>query len=218
MQSLLRTRIGSVWLDALEFDDAVEAIFRLVIARRGGAARRWTSPASTGSSTRRPGPGCTSCLVACGSSAPRRSTAASRWTRPTSAERTTTLIKGAASPGTRRRSPLPSSGEAKRAAASESPPCSTRQRSRSVASSGRTSPAARGSRTDGLQAYRLLHKLGFRHERAVLGDNPKNAVKQMPNLHRVFSLLRRWMLSAMAILPPRPARGASRPAQQVAVE
>jgi len=55
---------------------------------------------------------------------------------------------------------------------------------------------AGGSRvkTDGLPAYRLLHKLGFRHERAVLGDNPKNAVKKLPNVHRVFSLLRRWML------------------------
>ena len=55
---------------------------------------------------------------------------------------------------------------------------------------------AGGSRvkTDGLPAYRLLHKLGFRHERTVLGDNPKNAVKQLPNVHRVFSLLRRWML------------------------
>jgi hypothetical protein len=55
---------------------------------------------------------------------------------------------------------------------------------------------AAGSRvkTDGLQAYRLLRKLGFRHQRAVLGDNPKNTVKQMPNVHRVFSLLRRWIL------------------------
>lgn len=41
---------------------------------------------------------------------------------------------------------------------------------------------------------RLLPELGFRHERAVLGDDPKNAVKQMPNVRRVFSLLRRWML------------------------
>src|SRR5512140_393249 len=42
-----------------------------------------------------------------------RSTVTSKWTRPTSAARTTTLIKVAASLGTRRRSPLPSSMETK---------------------------------------------------------------------------------------------------------
>ncbi len=49
-------------------------------------------------------------------------------------------------------------------------------------------------RTDGLQSYRSLPRLGFRHERVVVGEDPKNAIKQMPNVHRVFSLLRRWML------------------------
>ncbi len=49
-------------------------------------------------------------------------------------------------------------------------------------------------KTDGLQSYRFLRKLGFQHERVVLGTNPKNAIKQMPKVHRVFSLLRRWLL------------------------
>ena len=49
-------------------------------------------------------------------------------------------------------------------------------------------------KTDGLQSYRFLRKLGFHHERVVLGTNPKNAIKQMPKVHRVFSLLRRWLL------------------------
>ena len=49
-------------------------------------------------------------------------------------------------------------------------------------------------KTDGLQSYRDLPALGFRHERVVLGKSPKNAIKQMPHVHRVFSLLRRWFL------------------------
>lgn len=48
-------------------------------------------------------------------------------------------------------------------------------------------------KTDGLQSYRPLRN-GFDHQRAVLGTDPKQAIKHLPNVHRVFSLLRRWML------------------------
>ena len=49
-------------------------------------------------------------------------------------------------------------------------------------------------KTDGLQSYRPLGKLGFRHQRVVVGADSKNAIKQMPHVHRVFSLLKRWLL------------------------
>ena len=49
-------------------------------------------------------------------------------------------------------------------------------------------------KTDGLQSYASLSELGFHHEPVVLGKNPKNAIKHLPNVHRVFSLLRRWLL------------------------
>jgi transposase-like protein len=48
-------------------------------------------------------------------------------------------------------------------------------------------------KTDGLQSYLPLSELGFHHQRVVLG-NPKKAIKHLPNVHRVFSLLRRWLL------------------------
>jgi transposase-like protein len=49
-------------------------------------------------------------------------------------------------------------------------------------------------KTDGLPSYFHLSELGFHHQRVVLGTNPKNAIKHLPNVHRVFSLLRRWLL------------------------
>jgi transposase-like protein len=48
-------------------------------------------------------------------------------------------------------------------------------------------------KTDGLQSYLPLSELGFHHQRVVLG-NPKKAIKHLPNVHRVFSRLRRWLL------------------------
>lgn len=49
-------------------------------------------------------------------------------------------------------------------------------------------------KTDGLHSYRGLRALGFSHQRVVIGQSPKDAIKQMPHVHRVFSLLRRWLL------------------------
>ena len=48
-------------------------------------------------------------------------------------------------------------------------------------------------RTDGLQQYAHVTQLGFQHVRIVVGD-PKRASKLFPRVHRVFSLLDRWLL------------------------
>ena len=48
-------------------------------------------------------------------------------------------------------------------------------------------------RTDGLQSYRSLGKQGFDHRRIVIGV-PKMAHTLFPRIHRVFSLLDRWLL------------------------
>lgn len=48
-------------------------------------------------------------------------------------------------------------------------------------------------RTDGLQSYRRLSKNGFEHRRIVIAI-PKLAAKLFPRIHRVFSLLDRWLL------------------------
>jgi transposase-like protein len=47
--------------------------------------------------------------------------------------------------------------------------------------------------TDGWPSYAGLPKLGFDHQPHVIG-NPKNASKVLPGVHRVFSLLKRWLL------------------------
>ncbi|MHB8418483.1 MAG: IS1595 family transposase [Myxococcales bacterium] len=47
--------------------------------------------------------------------------------------------------------------------------------------------------TDGLPSYAGLPKAGFDHRRHVIGK-PKNASKLLPGVHRVFSLLKRWLL------------------------
>jgi len=47
-------------------------------------------------------------------------------------------------------------------------------------------------RTDGLQAYRGL--VGYGHERRVQGPDPEAAGKLLPRVHRVVSLLKRWLL------------------------
>lgn len=50
--------------------------------------------------------------------------------------------------------------------------------------------------TDGAQAYEGLSKLGYTHRRTVLqGREDKNAAsKLLPRVHRVASLLKRWLL------------------------
>lgn len=47
-------------------------------------------------------------------------------------------------------------------------------------------------RTDGLRAYLGLE--GYVHERRVQGKDPKAAGKLMPRVHRVASLLKRWLM------------------------
>jgi transposase-like protein len=47
--------------------------------------------------------------------------------------------------------------------------------------------------TDGWPSYACLPKVGFDHQPHVVGK-PKNASKVLPGVHRVFSLLKRWLL------------------------
>ena len=46
--------------------------------------------------------------------------------------------------------------------------------------------------TDGLQAYRNLK--GYTHDRQVQHNQPNDAEYLLPRVHRVASLLKRWML------------------------
>jgi transposase-like protein len=48
-------------------------------------------------------------------------------------------------------------------------------------------------RTDGLASYDELSEIGFSHEKLVLGD-PTEASKRLPGVHRIFSLVKRWLL------------------------
>jgi transposase-like protein len=48
--------------------------------------------------------------------------------------------------------------------------------------------------TDGLSGYNELTAVGFKHSVHVIGD-PKNAAELLPGVHRIFSLLKRWLLS-----------------------
>lgn len=51
-------------------------------------------------------------------------------------------------------------------------------------------------RTDGFRQYKRLGDHGYQHVRIVVGD-PKNASKLFPRVHRVFSLLDRWLLGTL---------------------
>jgi transposase-like protein len=48
--------------------------------------------------------------------------------------------------------------------------------------------------TDGWKGYDDLPKLGYKHERTVLSDSGDPAHVAMPAVHRVSSLLKRWLL------------------------
>lgn len=48
--------------------------------------------------------------------------------------------------------------------------------------------------TDGLQSYRGLARLGYRHDRRVLLGSGESADVVLPRVHRVASLLKRWLL------------------------
>jgi transposase-like protein len=48
--------------------------------------------------------------------------------------------------------------------------------------------------TDGLPTYRALPSLGYRHEKRLILEEKKRAVELQPRVHRVASLLKRWLL------------------------
>jgi len=48
--------------------------------------------------------------------------------------------------------------------------------------------------TDGLQSYRTLPDLGYHHDRRVLLGSGDSAEAVLPRVHRVTSLLKRWLL------------------------
>lgn len=48
--------------------------------------------------------------------------------------------------------------------------------------------------TDGLQSYRGLPGLGYRHDRRILLGSGESAHAVLPRVHRVASLLKRWLL------------------------
>ena len=49
-------------------------------------------------------------------------------------------------------------------------------------------------RTDGWPSYSKLHALGYRHETSVTGGDPSRTDRDFPRVHRVASLLKRWLL------------------------
>jgi transposase-like protein len=51
-------------------------------------------------------------------------------------------------------------------------------------------------RTDGWSGYSGIDRRDFKHQRIVVG-NPKNASRLFPRIHRVFSLLDRWILGTL---------------------
>lgn len=48
--------------------------------------------------------------------------------------------------------------------------------------------------TDGLQSYRELPESGYRHQRRVIQGSGEEAATLLPRVHRVASLLKRWLL------------------------
>ena len=48
--------------------------------------------------------------------------------------------------------------------------------------------------TDGWSAYRGLAAKGFTHEVSIIAPEPKRATAVLPRVHRVASLLKRWLL------------------------
>lgn len=51
-------------------------------------------------------------------------------------------------------------------------------------------------RTDGLRRYLPIGEQGYQHDRVIVGD-PRKASKFFPRIHRVFSLLDRWLLGTL---------------------
>lgn len=48
--------------------------------------------------------------------------------------------------------------------------------------------------TDGLKVYRNMEKLGYTHEYSVVMKSQQTASDLLPRVHRVVSLLKRWLL------------------------
>ena len=48
--------------------------------------------------------------------------------------------------------------------------------------------------TDGWQPYKALPKLGYVHQAKVIRGSGKQASQLLPGVHRVASLLKRWLL------------------------
>ena len=48
--------------------------------------------------------------------------------------------------------------------------------------------------TDGLQSYRGLPALGYRHERRIIRGSDESPEAVLPRVHRIASLLKRWLL------------------------
>lgn len=48
--------------------------------------------------------------------------------------------------------------------------------------------------TDGWQAYRFIDRYGYKHEATTIIKSKDSAVKILPRVHRVSSLLQRWLL------------------------
>jgi transposase-like protein len=48
--------------------------------------------------------------------------------------------------------------------------------------------------SDGLAGYDELAEIGYRHQKHVIGDDRRRASKLLPGVHRVISLVKRWLL------------------------
>jgi transposase-like protein len=49
-------------------------------------------------------------------------------------------------------------------------------------------------RTDGLIGYNEIPQGGYIHDRKVIGKDQKLASQLLPGVHRIFSLIKRWLL------------------------
>jgi transposase-like protein len=49
-------------------------------------------------------------------------------------------------------------------------------------------------RTDGLSSYDELGEVGYAHEKRVIGKDPRRASTKLPGVHRIISLVKRWLL------------------------
>lgn len=63
-----------------------------------------------------------------------------------------------------------------------------------VAAVARHVARGREVRTDGLHSYRQLPTKGYVHKREIIGEDTRRSVKLFPHVHRVISLLTRWLL------------------------